>query len=55
MRGTIPGENYANLNVCYFGIGSTTLFDFNVWWRLEMTHCNFGKCCILRSIKTVIY
>ena len=22
MRGTVPAENYANLNVCYIGIGS---------------------------------
>ena len=22
-RGTVPAENYANLNVCYIGIGST--------------------------------
>ena len=23
MSGTVPAENYANLNVCYIGIGST--------------------------------
>ena len=23
MRGTVPAENYANLKVCYIGIGST--------------------------------
>ena len=23
MRGTVPAENYANLNVCYIDLGST--------------------------------
>ena len=40
--GTVSADNYENLNVCYIGIGST-----------QMTHCNFGKRCILLLIETV--
>ena len=29
MRGVVPAENYANLNVCYIGM-STAIIDFNV-------------------------
>ena len=29
MRGAVPAENYANLNVCYIG-RSTAIIDFNV-------------------------
>ena len=42
MRGAVPADNYANLNVCYIG-RFKAIIDFNVWFRLEMTHCNFGK------------
>ena len=54
MRGTVSGENYANLNVCYIGIGSSLHhIRFQCLVRLEMTHCSFGKRCILRLIETV--
>ena len=52
MRGIVPAENYANLNVCYIGIGSPP-YSISMFGEIRNDTLQLCKRCILLLIETV--